>query len=198
MCCQILASLWNLFHPPAFSINLPTFLSPPPPGNPPIFFTGSFNPWHEGHSRCVELTRIKNLIIAPDNNPWKENQPGTSSPFKTLQGIPKNLFHDNLCSLFTGFLGKQGPNPTVSWIIRLKTPKPGLIMGDDNFMNLEDWSKSKLFLKSISKLIVIPRLANDEDFKKQKAKLMKINPSLVIERREHHDCEHIASTKLKT
>ena len=70
-------------------------------------------------------------------------------------------------------------------------------MGEDNFMSLQKWHKRELFLLSISKLIVIPRLVDDRDFEKQKARLMEFNKEIVIEKREHHDFEKMAS-RIKT
>ena len=38
-----------------------------------IFFGGSFNPWHAGHSNCLRLMDPhKTIIVVPDHNPFKE------------------------------------------------------------------------------------------------------------------------------
>ena len=38
-----------------------------------VFFGGSFNPWHEGHSECIRLLdSSKPLVVIPDRNPRKE------------------------------------------------------------------------------------------------------------------------------
>ena len=39
-----------------------------------IFFGGSFNPWHKGHTECIKLLpQGIPIVILPDNNPFKQN-----------------------------------------------------------------------------------------------------------------------------
>ena len=150
---------------------------------------GTFNPWHKGHGRCLELAEQKNLIIAPDHNPWKKKQ--YPLPFDILRGIPRKGH------LYTGFLGHTTANPTEGWVTRIKTAKVSLVLGDDNFMNLERWQNAPHLLICLHRLIVIPRLVDNHHFDLQKKKFLKINPQLIIERRPHHDDEGASSRLIK-
>ena len=131
-CLRLTASFWGIFSPALLGkVNLPDFLSPfSLPQEEIIFFTGTFAPWHEGHTLCIRSADVSPLVTAPDNNPWKEGQ---EAPFDRLKTIPLDLFGDGRF-LYLGFLGLKGPNPTALWIPKVKAPKVSLVMGDDCFM----------------------------------------------------------------
>ena len=185
--CRLLASLQGLFDPPPFSFPLP---SPwvLPSGPKLSFFAGSFNPWHSGHGRCVSLAGLPNLIVAPDQSPWKGDTP---SPFSLLGGIP---LASDLC-LFPGFLGRDESNPTAQWVCALRARGLGitLVLGEDCFGSIHRWQEAEALLEALEGLVVIPRLKTMEDFEKQRDKILGSNGHLAIERRSHHDTEGLSS-----
>ena len=192
LCCRIISSFWPLFDPALFEKALPPFLSPPESlGGEVVFFGGTFNPWHEGHSHCVEAADVAPLIVAPDNNPLKPG--GGPPPFDLLSSIPEGLFDNPHRKLYLGFLGDDKPNPTAGWVSKLRRTKVSLLVGDDSFMGMDTWRDAEVLLTHLHRLIVVPRLVEDEDFEEQRLKLLGINGHLVIERRTHHPFEAVAS-----
>lgn len=193
LCCRVLASAWPLPGPaPLPSAGLPPWLAPPPPGREAAFFPGTFDPWHEGHTQCVLLADAGHLVVAPDRNPWKQGAPA-AEPFAVLRGVPRGLLAGGGRSLYTGFLGKGGPNPTSGWARGLPAPWAALVMGDDGFLGLDRWRDAGALLAGLRRVVVVPRGAGEGAFEEQRARIQGMAPGLVVERRAGHPFEGASS-----
>ena len=194
ICCQIIASFWDIFPQEQghLSLELPHYLSCPR-DKELIFFLGSFRPWHKGHSHCVLASNVDNLIITPDHNPWKKYQQSVH-PFNILKIIPTDILKK--CHLYTGFLGQGIAQPTFVWMQKIKCRKLALVLGDDTFMQITRWYNAEKLIKLICRIIVIPRLETQERVERQKKRLLTLNTKLIIERRDQHPYESLASSSL--
>lgn len=158
-------------------------------------YGGAFNPWHEGHNSCVELCKSSNLVIIPDNNPWKE-----SVNRKSVFAFYLELCHllaDKRYSIFPGFLGLNISNPTISWLPKVQTKKVNLLIGDDNFLKFEKWQEAEKILNMLNVLYVCPREGDSEEINEKSKWANSVNPELIIKLLKHHDFEHVSSTKIR-
>lgn len=166
------------------------------------FFGGSFNPWHEGHSACIQLLR-KNipLIVIPDHNPQKELQSieNKATSFSDIENI-LNKF-DQRSFLYPGFATKNEVNPTTQWVQELKKSHPqlriSLLMGHDTFEKIDTWIDGHKLLLCLHKLYVASRLETTIIKTQQINNLRALAPSLEISFLGHHEFEDLSSTKIR-
>ena len=122
-----------------------------------IFFGGSFNPWHSGHSSCLKLMpKEKLIIVMPDHNPFKDvtNQADRLSSLTDLKNElnvrPERTF------LYGGFIQENIHNPTHNWLQQVKTNYPNnklsMLMGFDSFMSLDKWIEAEEIITSLDTL----------------------------------------------
>ena len=165
-----------------------------------IFFGGSFNPWHKGHTNCIKLaSKTAAIIIIPDHNPFKEvtefNEKLTSE--SQLQEIAKK----HSTGIYLGFSKQNKANPTYTWIneVQQKYPsmKLSLLMGFDSFMSIDKWFKSEELLTLLHSIYIASRLDNDEIKNKQIKHLESVVPKLKISFLGNHDQEHLSSTQIR-
>lgn len=168
-----------------------------------VFFGGSFNPWHKGHTTCIRLLpKHLPVVIVPDHNPFKdivEDKNKLTTPeyiIKSLTSLNRNLF------MYDGFLKLNQKNPTNRWIGEVKQNLPmtklSLLVGYDTLKNMPDWIEIKPLLKNLSRIYVASRLEQDSEHETHMKSLTDINPSLNIVLLGHHEFEHISSTELRS
>ena len=158
------------------------------------FFGGSFNPWHEGHSECLRqcLMHESNIVIIPDHSPWKENI--ARSPFEQILEISKITHKKHI--IYPGFWLSEKRNPTSEWITKVKCEKKNWLMGDDTFISLMKWHRVDVFLESINRLYVVPRILSPNDSKlSELIGLLVSKVDLVF--LEPHEFQEISSTNLR-
>lgn len=166
-----------------------------------IFFGGSFNPWHEGHSSCINLMDPnKPIIVIPDHNPFKELVPNQDK-LTGLSDIQKKLAtFENETYLFSEFFEQNVKNPTYEWVARLKAKFPhkqlSLLVGFDTFMGMDKWINAKSLLSHLSTIYVASRLDNEELKAKQIQALNAIS-SVHIHFLGRHDFEDLSSSKIR-
>ncbi len=152
-----LCQFFPLFGREDLSQFLPEFLWPShiKIGKSATFYGGSFNPWHEGHSECVRqyLEIDSDLIIIPDNNPWKESQ--RLKNLDELLAISKAT--DRKCIIYPEFWLHDKKNPTCEWLTRVGIVNKRLLMGDDTFSSFYKWQDVEKVIAEIDKIYVIPR-----------------------------------------
>lgn len=165
-----------------------------------IFFGGSFNPWHEGHSECLRLIDSnKSIIVIPDKNPRKDidSNKGLNlyEIITKIQSIHKNAL------VYEGFYSLNKKNPTAHWINDLFEKLPNtelsLLMGYDSFKTLPTWINSDQLLTQLGKLYIASRLETDKEREQIKETILSKNPKININFLGHHPYEEISSTKLR-
>lgn len=164
------------------------------------FYPGSFNPWHQGHTSCVELHQKHfpqiPLMILPDQNPQKDHQVYTQ---------PNSTLFEHQPSVYLSFVLRQknSKNPTYTWTTFLKKHCPklqlGLLLGLDSYLSLFSWISYQDLLKSLDFIEVIPRkienLASDSEEYLQKIHL--VAPHLKIHRIQGNHFESVSSTQIR-
>lgn len=122
-----------------------------------IYFGGSFNPWHEGHSECLKKAPSNALkIVIPDHNPLKVmTDRELILDESQLKSLNKNVF------IYLGFFDQKILNPTVDWIRPItqefKDRSHALLMGYDSYIGLPKWKESEALLSIIDTLYVLNR-----------------------------------------
>lgn len=159
------------------------------------FFGGSFNPFHQGHRACLDLCPEKNILIVPDRNPFKPTS-DAENVFSDFVALAESL-KDTPYSLYPGFLGKLGPNPTSSWLPKVKIAEKNFLMGDDSYMSLLKWNNPEVIIKALTKLYVVPRQYSREDYLKQELEILKWNPALEVHYLADHPYKNLASSELR-
>lgn len=160
-----------------------------------IFFGGTFNPWHEGHSECVRQAPSSPVFVVPDRNPWKEEIERASS-FERLKIICTILKNKNV-NIYPGFLAGEKKNPTYLWMGNLKIKK-SMLIGDDHFLKIEKWYKYQKLLRCINHLYVVPRNSTAELLKDQCDKILAEIPSVSIVILKEHSFQKQSSTEIRT
>lgn len=162
-----------------------------------LFYGGTFNPWHEGHSSCLKLAP-KNLplIIIPDRNPHKDQ-----STYPASADILKQIPTDAKIFLYPGFLLSQKPNPTVNWAQQIKLQNPqknlSLLLGFDNLKSFSDWTEVEKLAGLLTCLYVVSRLENEAEQKALSAEFGTRFPKLTIHFLGHHSTEHLSSSEIR-
>jgi len=198
--CEVLAKFWKIM--PSYEPKLETISTPFETyenRDKVTFFGGSFNPWHQGHSSCVELFKEKeNLVVVPDQNPQKELDPLGEGfcYFKLFLSICKQMSSYKVM-VYPGFIGIEYKNPTASWLPRVKVKEKSLLLGADSFMNLDSWINSSVLLRSLHTLFVVPRYVEEEKIELQKNKILSSYPNIEINILPHHPFESLSSSLLR-
>lgn len=164
-----------------------------------VLFPGSFNPWHEGHLSCLKLCPNQNILIVPDVSPWK-TLGDNSCLWKKYSQFCENL-NDTVYSVYPGFLGKESANPTIDWLPKVVAREKWLLIGDDNFFQIESWKKFSELLSSLKGLYVVSRTSENEEnaeYKKIVNSLSKSHPKLKIIYLNGNTKRDISSTKLRS
>lgn len=168
-----------------------------------LFFGGSFNPWHEGHTSCLKLAPKKcQIIVIPDHNPFKEItlMDHKYSDLKEITAKIQELNKENI-HLFDTYLKEDKKNPSHVWIQELKENAPdlkiSLLMGFDTFISLDKWIESDIVINNLSSLYVASRLDNELVKTKQVKLLKTINKNLNVNFIGNHAYENISSTAIR-
>ncbi len=162
-----------------------------------VFFGGSFNPWHQGHQACIDLLpKEKQLLVVLDRNPQKTQlKDSTVIPLIDLKSTAA------IRSVYSGFLASSAPNPTIGWVKELKSKYPhlkaSLLMGFDQLQNFKTWTKVLELSELLTKVYVVSRLENEEDFQRTK-KDLESSLKLNVIHLGHHQFEDVSSTKLRS
>jgi nicotinate-nucleotide adenylyltransferase len=162
------------------------------------FFGGSFNPWHKGHRVCLDLCPAKNIVVIPDTSPFKNggNRDENHCFWKDFKEICLALEKDSF-GIFPGFFGRERPNPTVDWFVRLPFKNKGLLVGDDSFFQLENWFHSKELLHALHHLYVVPREREVSEIEKERQRLRKIHGNISIKILPEHNYQNLSSSKIR-
>jgi nicotinate-nucleotide adenylyltransferase len=167
-----------------------------------IFFGGSFNPWHDGHSSCLKLApKSWPIIVIPDHNPFKDlvNSGDKVSSIDEIQDQLSKI--DRTSYLFDEYLVQNVKNPSHKWIAEIKKlfpdKKVSLLMGFDTFISIDRWIKADKILNILDTLYIASRLDDEEVKNTQIKTLQKINPQLIIDFIGHHEFEDLSSSKIR-
>lgn len=163
--------------------------------NSVTFYGGTFRPFHRGHLECLHLCPEDNILIIPDRNPQKEEHAFCSGD--EIFALAK-LLKDTPYSIYPGFYLLNNKNPTAHWISKVSHREINFLMGDDSYMNLMSWIDVAVFLKSLTKLYVVPRHFNKNDYDIVALKCLKLNPRLNIIYLKEHVYQDVSSSKLRT
>lgn len=167
-----------------------------------MFYGGTFTPWHEGHTACLNLAPSNMpLFVCPDRSPHKplKNHDDVVKFFielkATIQKSTKKQIH-----LYPGFLLRFETNPTIAWVLRLKQQRPDLrvhlLLGYDSFKSLATWNKAPELMRLLSGLSVVSRMETDDQHARDAAWALEQNPHLQINFLGHHPYEQVSSTSL--
>lgn len=152
-----LCQFFPLFGREDLSAFLPEFLWPShiKLGKSATFYGGSFNPWHEGHSECVrQYLEIDNdLIIIPDNNPWKDSK----RPINLDEILAISKATGGKCIIYPEFWLHDKKNPTCEWLTRVGLVNKKLLMGFDTFSSFYKWQDVEKVIAELDKIYVVPR-----------------------------------------
>lgn len=165
-----------------------------------MFFAGTFDPWHEGHRACLELApKDFPLIICPDRNPHKPVR--SDDQLERYLALEKILPLQEGMHVYPGFLLKEGVNPTVNWVLRVKRNRPDLrlhlLMGHDSFASLSSWTQASELVKLLSGLQVVSRGESDEQRMAALDWVTAQDPQLKVKFLGHHSFENVSSTGLR-
>ena len=166
---------------------------------PVVFFSGTFDPWHDGHQACLDLCPNKNLLIVPDSNPWKV-QDGRSEKRCHWQEYRElaHRFEKTSFGVFPGYFGIEEGNPTVNWYPHVTCEKKEFLMGLDSFFSFPRWKNVGELLKFIDRLYVVPRYTQDEtDGKEVVAEIKTLKADVEIEFLSEHAHMNVSSTELR-
>ena len=124
------------------------------------FYGGSFNPWHAGHTSCLELAPSNiPIIVIPDHNPFKEliGHQNKSLCLETIQNTTSKL--EKQIFIFDEFYKLDQKNPTNEWLGKIHKDFPSknfnLLLGFDTYITLHKWIEVKKVLNSIKSLFVV-------------------------------------------
>lgn len=163
------------------------------------FFPGTFNPWHEGHSSCLQLVNYPELIVIPDVNPWKKNNSVLCVWKKYLEICQK--LSDTPYSVFPGFIGSENSNPTVDWLPLVDCPEKSIVMGDDNFFQLDSWKDWKKLVSDLSVIYVVSRVSTgpeEERMTRIKNILKNANKKLKVIYLADNKAKNISSSEIRS
>jgi len=164
-----------------------------------VFFSGTFNPWHDGHQACLDLCPNKNIVIVPDSNPWKI-QDGKSDKRCHWQEYRElaHRFEKSSFSVYPGYFGMEEGNPTVNWFPYVDSPNKEFLMGLDSFFSFPRWKSVDVLLKTIRKLYVVPRFTqNTTNGKEVVEQIKSMKKDLEIIFLNEHSFMDVSSTELR-
>ncbi len=193
--CDALSRHWPLFHGAGESKRL---WSVPPAVENPLFFGGSFNPWHEGHDACLQLASDatdRELVVVPDRSPFKPDQE-RGCDWAHFRHINKQT-HSRKIHVFPGFLASELGNPTYGWLPKMASRNRQFLMGADSFINLRQWTNALGLIGSMTAIYVVPRQENAYQLEQAKD-WVKANSSCRIIELPHHSYESISSTAIRS
>lgn len=166
-----------------------------------IFYGGSFNPWHEGHSSCLRLAPSDlPIIVIPDHNPFKNlvDHSNKASSLSELQFKLKSF--SNKSYLFDEFAKANVKNPTYTWFNELSEEfsqkKLSMLMGFDTFITIDRWINAEDLLTKITTLYVVDRL-NDEKLKQDQLNRLKTYHNLKVVFLGEHPFESLSSSQIR-
>lgn len=194
--CRILSLFWPHLH-----FHISKLYKPPQliykidPQKEVVFYGGSFNPWHEGHFACLKLCPSQNIIVIPDNNPWKETNQNFCR-WKSFKELALKL-KKSPYSVYPGFWASFDSNPTVDWLSKSSYPQKSLLMGDDNFFKFNRWKDYLTLCRYLTKIYVVPRNHTKEELEKKKIELLQAPscPQIVI--LNEHPYQPLSSSQLR-
>lgn len=165
-----------------------------------LYYGGSFNPWHEGHSTCVRLgSQIAPVIVMPDNNPQKGELTHRTLPdviAQTISEIGANIY------LYPDFYYSDHKTPTAYWLNEVKTCLPEkhhcLLLGHDSFVGLDSWIEYQSIINELYAIYVVSRLDDQHLRDLKKEKYLQINPKLEVVYLGNHPYEHLSSSQLRS
>jgi nicotinate-nucleotide adenylyltransferase len=170
------------------------------PDGPPselVFYGGSFNPWHAGHSVALSKMADKHVIVMPDRNPLKPINPFSLE--ESLENIRSELTENKW--LYEAFLNRRTHNPTAAWIheVRMRFPemKIALLMGFDNFVILDKWQKADQLLSDLDRIYILSRNDDESTRVQQSKNLLMMNPGLDMIFLGKHEYEDVSSSSIR-
>lgn len=178
----------------------------PVSGDRVIFYPGSFSPWHKGHRACLSGLKTPpsgkawDVVIAPDYNPWKDMretnlQQEVLTLWEELESISVERADLNF-HLYLGFLAEKKKNPTNEWMRKVSANHRWMLMGEDSFLDLDQWIEVEKLLSALEGIFVVPREAPADRVLEQREKILTLK-KLEIEFLDHHKYEHFSSTFLR-
>ncbi len=166
-----------------------------------IFYGGSFNPWHEGHSSCLRLVPSDvPVVVIPDHNPFK-NLIDHNDKVSSLEDLKEKVSSfKNKSFVFDQFAKANTKNPTHTWFLGLADAFPNkklsLLMGFDTFITIDRWINADELLQKISTLYVVDRL-NDESLKRDQINRLGHYKNLKVVFLGEHPYEDLSSTSIR-
>lgn len=145
-------------------------------------YFGSFNPIHYGHINiaryCLEHIKLDDIyfVVSPQN-PFKDKK--TLADFNDRFTMVQLVCHEYDDLFFATDIENTLDYPsytanTLRELIKInKESEYYLILGSDNFLDLDKW-KDSYYIKSFP-MVVIPRLDKMEEIESFKEKLLKEN-----------------------
>jgi nicotinate-nucleotide adenylyltransferase len=192
--CEALGKLWPLFQDKSYPIP-EIFLKNTFSKESSIFYGGTFNPWHEGHSECLKKCSHKSIVIVPDSNPWKKNH-FDQCYFESYKNICEK-FKDTSYSVYPGFYGLENSNPTIDWLPKALVKKKSLLMGDDNFIKIFKWKSATALISELDSIHVLARDYPKVEFDKTREEVTLVNSEINIIYLGEHDFMNLSSTNLR-
>ena len=160
----------------------------------PVFYGGTFDPWHLGHHACVSLCpNPQDVVVVPDANPFKKGPSDRCywSLFRELQSAVADL---GAC-VFPGFCGREQPNPTAQWVPYVTRESRSLLVGEDSFASFPDWFEAETLAASLDTLFVAPRHSKPKSLKRATTWLNA--HGCQVARLANHPYQELSSTKLR-
>ena len=162
----------------------------------PLFFGGTFAPWHEGHRAAIETCTVRDrIVVVPDYNPFKD-APAVECFYQHYRHIQDEALLLGV-PVFPGFCGIERPNPSYYWLRELES-HPSLLLGADSFMALRRWTESDRLLKLLKEIHVAHRQVDDAALQEEARIMQGLAPSLRIFFQAHHPFEDRSGTALRS
>ncbi len=122
----------------------------------PVFFGGTFNPWHKGHQNCVAMCpQPADVLVVPDTNPFKGG-PGERCYWSLYRDLYRRV-HDLGAHVYPGFCGREQANPTARWLPYVNRDDKALLVGEDTLADMPNWMDAVKVVQAVSKVIAVPR-----------------------------------------
>ena len=169
---------------------------PAPEDECPVFFGGTFAPWHDGHRAVIETCPARQrVVVVPDYNPFKGalQVPCAFARYRALRMAIKDMG----VSVYPGFCGREDPNPTYFWLRQLNR-RASLLVGADSLMAIHTWAESTALLGLIDELFIAQRGVDHAAMRAQVEALLRKTPSLKVHLQANHAHELVSSTALRS